>query len=208
MTTTLGASHNPWGYLLVIMLPMLFFGFTGGLTFPFYNLFFRERFGSSDQLVGTILSIGWLGMALIPLANPWWEKRFGRANALGLTMIIAAVAFMGLAVAPTLPLSVTAFTIAISFRNVMQPLFQPLVLDHLPVQLHNTASGMGMVLWSVGWFAATAISGFLQKAVGFGVIMQIVAVGVLFTGVLVVLIFRNRPRYQRISAAALTEERS
>ncbi len=203
---TAGASRNPWGYLLMIMLPMLLFGFTGGLTFPFYNLFFRERFGSSDQLVGTILSIGWLGMAIIPLANPWWEKRFGRANALGLTMIIAAVAFMGLAVAPTLALSVIAFTIAISFRNVMQPLFQPLVLDHLPVQLHNTASGMGMVLWSVGWFAATAISGFLQKALGFGVIMQIVAVGVLFTGALVVLIFRNRPRYQPIPAAALKEE--
>lgn len=199
-------ARSPWGYLVVLMLPMLPFGFTGGLTFPFYNLFFRDRFGSSDQLVGIILSIGWLGMAFIPLANPWWEKRFGRANALGLTMMIAAVGFMGLAFASTLALSVLTFVIAASFRNVMQPLFQPLVLDHLPVDFHNTASGVGMVLWNIGWFAATSISGYLQKTVGFGVIMQIVAAGVLFTGVIIVLIFRNRPRYQLVSAAALQEE--
>ncbi|MBI5670545.1 MAG: MFS transporter [Chloroflexi bacterium] len=199
------AARTPWLYLTLLALPMLSFGFTGGLTFPFYNLFFRSRFTISDQLIGTILSIGWLGMALVPLANPLWEKRFGRVNTLALTMTIAAVAFLGLAFAPTLALTVIAFTVAISFRNVMQPLFQPMVLDHLPVELHNTIGGMSMVMWNIGWFAATAISGHLQNTFGFGFIMQVVAVGVLFTGATVVLIFRKRSRY--LAASVLKEDR-
>jgi len=182
----------PWLYLAFLSIPMLTFGFTGGLTFPFYNLFFRTRFDASDDLVGTILSIGWLGMALIPLLNPWWERRFGRAWALGATMTIAAIAFAIMGAAPLLPISVIAFTLAISFRNVMQPLYQPLVLDHLSPALHNVAISMNMVLWNIGWFVATNISGYWQKNYGFGFIMSVVAVGVFITGISVVLIFHNR----------------
>ena len=50
-----------------------------------------------------------------------------------------------------------------------------------------------MVLWNVGWFTATAISGSLQIALGYSAIMQIVAVGVLLTGIGVFAIFR-KPR--------------
>jgi len=99
----------PWAHLVFISVPFLFFGFTGGLTFPFYNLFFRVSFGVADDTVGIILSLGWLGMGIVTLANPWWDKHFGRARALGMTMTIAAMAFLALSVAPTLGLSIIAF---------------------------------------------------------------------------------------------------
>ncbi len=184
-------ARTPWRHLVVIALPMLVFGFTGGLTFPFYNLFFRSQFALPDDAVGTILSIGWLGMAFIPLLNPWWERRFGRVGALAITMTIASAGFFVLAIAPTLAFSVVAFAVGISFRNTMQPLYQPLVLDSLPADAHNNASGMSMVLWNIGWFGATAASGFLQAAYGFDLIMLLVAIGVLITGGMILLIFRK-----------------
>lgn len=179
----------PWPRLTLLSAPLLIFGFTGGLTFPFYNLFFRATFNVPDKTVGTILSFGWLGMALVPLMNPWWDRRFGRAWALFITMSIAAVAFFGLSTAPVLPISIAFFVVAISFRNVMQPLYQPLVMDLLPPELRNITSSIGVVLWNIGWFSATAISGFWQETYGFGVIMQIVAGGVFLSGVSIVLIF-------------------
>ncbi len=182
----------PWRLIAILNLPLLLFGFTGGLTFPFYNLFFRTQFQVPDETVGTILSIGWLGMALVPLANPIWERRFGRVGTLAMTLTIGALGFMGLAAAPNLALSVVAFIIAISFRNVMQTLFQPLMMASLPVELHNIASSMGLVMWNVGWMIATAISGVLQSTIGFRTIMDIVAVGVLMTVGLIVVIFRQR----------------
>ena len=198
----------PWRTLIWLSSPLLVFGFTGGLTFPFYNLFFRTTFGVPDRTIGTILSLGWIGMALVPLANPWWERRYGRAPALGLTLGVAAIAFLGLSAAPGLVASVVCYVVAISFRNVMQPLFQPLIMDTLPPNLHNITSSVGMVLWNIGWFSATAISGFWQKAYGFDVIMRIVAAGVLVNGVMVVLLFRNRPPYYRAPAVdALSSER-
>jgi MFS family permease len=191
----LPAEQMPWRLLLIFAIPMLFFGFTGGLTFPFYNLFFRNTFHISDEVVGTILGLGWIGMGIIPMVNPVLDHRYGRAQALFITLSVAAVAFFGLSIAPTLGLSIVAYVIATSARNTMQPLFQPLVMSTLPASAHNMASGIGLVVWNVGWFSATTISGFLQAGHGFGLIMQVVSVGVMITAVSVMLIFRKRPVY-------------
>ncbi|MCU0513811.1 MAG: MFS transporter [Anaerolineae bacterium] len=182
----------PWGFLLRLNFPLLLFGFTGGLTFPFYNLFFRTQFNLPDATVGTILSAGWLGMGLLPLLNPWLEARYGRAVGLGIVMAIAAAGFMVLGLAGALLLAVVAYLVAASFRNVFQNLFQPLMMDYLPVELHNMTTSIGIVLWNIGWMFATATGGTLQKVIGYGAMMQMVAVGVLLTGISVVVIFRQR----------------
>lgn len=186
--------RRTWGFLAFLASPMLVFGFTGGLTFPFYNLFFRHQFALPDDAVGTIIGIGWLGMAFIPMLNPLWEQYLGRARALAITMVISACGFFALGVTGALPLAVIAFVVGIGFRNVMQPLYQPLVLDSLPRELHNNSSGVSMVLWNIGWFTATAISGTLQLTVGYGAIMIIVALGVLLTAVIIMAIF-HKPRF-------------
>jgi predicted MFS family arabinose efflux permease len=199
-------SRLPWVRLTLLSLPLLTFGFTGGLTFPFYNLFFRTQFDQPDPAVGTILSLAWLGMAFVPLLNPWLEQRFGRVWALGITLIIAAISFSGLGFAQLLVPAVVFYVAAVSFRNVMQPIFQPLVMSHVAPEHHNIVSSLNMVLWNVGWFGATAISGFLQKQVGFGAIMQIVAVGVAVTAVSIVVIFRHRqPIENRVSVRVDSE---
>jgi MFS family permease len=185
----------PFLKLGLLSLPLLIFGFTGGLTFPFYNLFFRTGFDLPDQSVGAILSIGWLGMAIVPLANPWWERHFGRVWALGITMAIAAFGFGGLSLMANLTISIIFFAIAISFRNVMQPLFQPLIMDTLPPDEHNMASSVGLVLWNIGWFTSTALSGVWQATYGFDFIMRLVAIGVLLNGASIILIYRQRQRY-------------
>ncbi|MEL6150106.1 MAG: MFS transporter [Chloroflexota bacterium] len=186
----------PWGTLLLYSVPLLFFGITGGLTFPFYNLFFRESFALTDATVGNILALGWLGMALVPLLNPMLERRIGRAWSLGVLMAIAAVGFFGLAASGTLLAAVPFYLIGIAVRNTMQPLFQPLVMNVLPEKLHNINSSVGLVVWNIGWFSSTASYGWLLPAVGYSGMMVIVAVGVIGTGISVVMIFSAREQHR------------
>ena len=186
----------PWRHLVILSLPMLFFGFTGGLTFPFLNLFFRTVFDLSDGSVGAVISLGWMGMGLVTLANPWLEQHLGRAYALGMTMSIAATAFLGLSIARSLIVAIPIFLIAISVRNTMQPIYQPMVMGVSLPDLRNTLSSVGLVIWNIGWFSATAVSGFWQKAYGFDFIMQVVAIGLFVTAASTVLIFGQRQPYQ------------
>lgn len=192
----------PWRRLIWLGFPLLLFGFSGGLTFPFYNLFFRTVFAVDDVTVGTILGIGWVGMALVPMLNPFWERRFGRVRAIGITLGTAAAAFFVLSIAPTLTLALIAYALAISTRNTMQPLFQPLVMDTLPEHERALTSSVGFVQWNIGWFAATSISGVWQATLGFGFIMQVVALCVLLTALLVLFIFQREGRRETLHEPA------
>jgi MFS family permease len=179
----------PWGRLLLYGIPLFFFGVTGGMTFPFYNLFFRERFLLPDAGVGNILALGWLGMALVPLINPFLERRLGRVWGLATMMGIAGLGFWGLGSIEWLPAAVPCYVLGIAARNAMQPLIQPLMMDCLPDELHNINSSVGIVLWNVGWFASTASFGGLLPVAGYGGMMLIVAVGVVITAASIVLVF-------------------
>lgn len=182
----------PWLRLAFLSLPYLPFGFSGGLTFPFFNLFFRERFGAGDELIGVVMAMGWFGMALVPLLNPLLERRFGRVNALTLAMMIASVAFVALALAPALWISVIAFAVALSFRNIMNPLFPPMLMDTMPDRMHNHVSSLMQIMWSIGWFMATSISGALQMRYGYTFTTMAAAVTMVVTALSIVLILRRR----------------
>ncbi len=173
----------PWRLVLRLTFPLFVFGISGGLTFPFFNLFFRDLFGLPDSAVGVVIGLGWLVMGAVPLANPLWEARLGRARALFILMLLSALAFLGLGMAQALALAVLLYALAIGSRNTMQPLFQPLLMDSLPAAHHNLASSAGLALWNIGWFASTFVFGWLQLALGYCGIMLLVAVFVLLNGI-------------------------
>jgi MFS family permease len=184
----------PWGYVTLLSLPYLVFGVTAGLTFPFYNLFFRTTFSIPDQTVGTILSVGWLCMGLFTVINPWLERRFGLTNGLALMMGVASVAFIVLGTTSSLVIGTMAFAAAVATRNTMGTLFPPLMMGRLDIAHHNASNGLATVLWSLGWFGATIVGGFLQRSIGYGAIMIIVAFGLFLTAACTVLIFRRPAR--------------
>ena len=173
----------PWRRLLRQTFPLFVFGISGGLTFPFFNLIFRELFGIADSAVGGVIGLGWLAMGLMPLLNPAWEARLGRAGALSALMLVSAAAFVGLSLSQGLAVAIIFYVLAIGLRNTMQPLFQPLLMNSLNVAYHNVASSLGLVMWNIGWFGSTFCFGFLQAAIGYRNIMLLVAVFVVLNGV-------------------------
>ena len=172
----------PWRSILRLTFPLFVFGISGGLTFPFFNLFFRDVFGIGDSAVGGIIGLGWLVMGIMPLLNPFWEARMGRALALSALMVASALAFVGLSLSGALLTATLFYVLAIGIRNTMQPLFQPLLMDSLNADFHNIASSVGLVLWNLGWFGSTLSFGFLQSSLGYRNIILVVAFFVLLNG--------------------------
>ena len=179
----LGFSRSvPWRRVLRLAFPLFVFGISGGWTFPFFNLIFRDLFRISDSAIGGVIGLGWLFMGLLPLLNPVWEMRLGRAGALTALMVASAVAFVGFSLSQALWIAVLFYVMAIGIRNTMQPLFQPLLMDSLEGEYHNIASSMGLALWNMGWFVSALTFGWLQAAVGTRAIMLLVAAFVVLNG--------------------------
>ena len=181
----------PWLKILRLAFPLFIFGISGGLTFPFFNLFFRDQFGMTDSAVGSIIGLGWLIMGIAPLLNPFWEARMGRAMALTGLMAVSSIAFVGLGLSQMAGIAAVFYVLAIGLRNTMQPLFQPLLMASLPIPFHNIASSVGLVLWNMGWFGAATSFGYLQFALGHKNIMLIVSFFVLLNGASIYIIHRG-----------------
>jgi MFS family permease len=181
--------------LIYLSLPMLVFGVSAGLTFPFYNLFFRTRFSLPDQTVGVVMAIGWMAMGSFSLTASFWARRFGRVPALFLALCLAAVMFVSLGAAQALPVGVIAFAGALALRNMVVPLFSPLHMESVPPSAKNLASSFGTVTWNIGYFMASAVSGFWQRDFGFGYIMNMAAFFVILTGISIWIIFAKRKPY-------------
>lgn len=115
----------------------------------------------------------------------------GRATALTALMAVSSIAFVGLGMSQTIIIAVVFYALAIGLRNTMQPLFQPLLMASLPVQFHNIASSVGLVLWNIGWFGAAMSFGYLRAALGYPNIMLIAAFFVLLNGASIYLIHRR-----------------
>lgn len=193
------ATRTPWLRLCVLSLPMLFFGLTGGLTFPFYNLLFRTVYDAPDATVGAILSAGYFMMGLTPLVAPWVVRRMGRVTGLLIALGMAAVAFVGLSVAPTLWLAFGCFTLAVCLRNMTQVIFPPMLMGSVGAHWQGAASSVGFLAWNAGWFLSTAIGGTLQARFGYDFMMQVVAVGVLGCAAAVWWVY-GRPQAPRTEA--------
>lgn len=194
--------RTPWLRLCVLSLPMLFFGLTGGLTFPFYNLFFRTSYDATDATVGVVLSAGYLLMGVTPLIAPLVERRLGRVVALMSALGLAAMAFIGLSLAPNLWTAFVCFAAAVSLRNMTQVIFPPMLMGSVSARLQGAASSVGFLAWNVGWFFSTAVGGALQTRFGYDFMMQVVAVGVIGCGATIWWIYR-RPRMVGLGGAPL-----
>lgn len=184
-------ARTPWGRLCLLSLPMLFFGLTGGLTFPFYNLFFRNVYDAPDATIGVVLSAGYLLMGVTPLIAPWVVGRMGRVVGLMVALGLASVAFVGLSIAPTLGIAFACFAAAVSLRNMTQVIFPPMLMGSVSSQFQGAASSVGFLAWNVGWFASTAVGGTLQTRFGYDFMMQLVAVGVIIIAASIGWIYRR-----------------
>ena len=183
----------PWRRVLRLAFPLFVFGISGGWTFPFFNLIFRDLFGISDSVIGGVIGLGWLFMGLLPLLNPVWEARLGRAGALSALMILSAAAFVGFSFSQALWIAVIFYVMAIGIRNTMQPLFQPLLMASLDAEHHNVASSVGLALWNLGWFVSALTFGWLQAAVGIRAIMLLVAAFVVLNSVAIQITALRQP---------------
>lgn len=184
----------PWRKLLPRGIPMLFFGMTGGLTFPFYNLFFRGVYEASDATVGTVLSIGFFAMGFPVMFAPQLERRFGRGGALLLSTGAAGLCFAGLSLSNSLAVAIPFFVGAIALRNIINGIYPPMLLDGLAPQAHNAASSLGYLAWNIGWLISTSLGGFLIERVGYSLLLQVVGIGVFAIGFSAWWIFRRADR--------------
>jgi MFS family permease len=169
-----GEARLPRAFMAQLVLPSLTLGVAAGAFLPFQNLFFRQEFGLSDALVGSILAWGALSTGIGAMGGSVLARRLGLKRASAAWRLLAAPAML-LRMVPFLPAAIIGFLARGLLVGASFPLSDAFVMQLTTPRQRGTAVSIVSVAWSLGWALTSVISGWSQEAYGFGPAMVIAA---------------------------------
>ena len=151
-----------------LFMPNLAIGLGAALMVPYLNLFLRETFGASDQLLGVLFSVSSLITGFGTLLSPWLARRLGgRIHALVVSQATSLGFLLILGFSPWLGLAVLGFWGRNAFMNMAQPLYNAFSMEQVSENEQGTLNSMLSLSWNTGWALMPMVSGFIQEQYGF-----------------------------------------
>jgi MFS family permease len=180
------ASHRPAAWLAPLrqarrsapllsklILPILITTLGAGLFVPFMNLFFRQRFQSSDATIGTLFAAGSLAMGIGLLLAPLWSERYGKARLFIVAQALSIPFMFLLGFAPWFWLSALAYLARILLMNMAIPIYQAFAMEQIEEEGRGTAAALLNMGYSFGYAVSPALSGRIQAQAGFAPIFAV-----------------------------------
>ncbi len=149
-------------------LPNIQLSLGAALIIPYLNLFFVEKFGVNDQLLGTLFSLGALTTGLSALASPSLANKMGTRIRAVVTVQGASVVFLLLlGFSPLTAIAAIAFLARSALMNMGNPLYDSFAMDQVDEEQRGALNSILVLSWEIGWALGPLISGFVQESYGF-----------------------------------------
>lgn len=156
--------RDHWHLWLPLALPYLLIGVGAGLSIPFINLYFTERFDLSKPALGVVMAAACATMTLGALGTTRFVPRLGLVRATIATQALSIPFFIVLALATSLPLAIAAYVLRSALMNLATPLWRNLVMEITPVTWRAAVNAAAMLAWNAGWAASNHWGGELVDA--------------------------------------------
>jgi predicted MFS family arabinose efflux permease len=151
-----------------LLIPQALVGLGGGLLFPFLNLFFKQRFGISDGVLGWIFGIMEVVVALMTLSAGAVAQSRGKMWSLLITRTLATPLLLVMGFVSYLPVVVVAQWVCNGFSRLGEPLYLAFVIEQLGEDERATGSSLLQMSWDIGGAIGPYISGIVQMQFAFG----------------------------------------
>jgi MFS family permease len=161
------AAKNP-KKLTKLILPMLITSIGAGLIMPFMNVFFRQQYHQSDQVIGVLFAWGSLAMGLGLLAAPPLADRLGKIQLVVITQGLSIPFLILLGFSPVFWASTAAYYIRVALMNMSSPVYETFVMERVEPSSRAMVASLENMSWNFGWALSPTVSGILQVRYGFG----------------------------------------
>jgi MFS family permease len=156
-----GGDRIDWGTAGRFFLPELLFGLGAGLTIPFINLYFRNRFGLSAGDIGLYYSGAQALMMVAFLAAPVLARRFGAVKTIVAFQLSSIPFFLILAFTGSLPLAVAAFLLRHACMNMVHPVGSHFAMEVVNPGQRARVNGLKQAANKIAWVISNSLGGVL-----------------------------------------------
>ncbi|MEA1912837.1 MAG: MFS transporter [candidate division WOR-3 bacterium] len=153
--------------ILKLSLPHILVGLGAGITIPFLNLYFRDKFLLNSAQIGYLFSISQALMIVGTLLAPFFSKRLGKIKTVILSQLLSVPFLFLLGVTHNLLIAIISFLLRAALMNMAQPLVTNFSLEMVNKNDQSLISGILNVAWLSAWGISANIGGKLIEAKGY-----------------------------------------
>ena len=148
-------------------------GLGAGLIIPFLNLYFRDRFNLSPDLIGLYYFVVQFSMLAGSLSGPVLAKRWGLVRTVVITQLASIPFMLALSYTYFLPLAFVAFVLRGGLMNLGVPIVTNLGMELAEKREQGLVNALLMVAWTSAWMVSSAVGGSLIEKFGYTFTMNI-----------------------------------
>lgn len=145
---------SSWPLIVKLFIPTFLVGLGAGLSIPFINLYFRDRFGLPPGMIGIYFSISQGLMITGLLFSPPLSQRLGKIRTVVCSQLLSIPFLIAMGLTANLSLAVISFF----FRAALMNMAQPLVTNFAMESVHETEQALTNALLVMAWSAGRGIS--------------------------------------------------
>jgi MFS transporter, DHA1 family, inner membrane transport protein len=187
------AANSGWSdaRLLLVTGAVFVWMLAGGLTLPFFNLYFARGHGLSLTATGALMGGAQIATALALLGSAELSQRRGPRAALALWTAVLPPALLALALGPALGVAAALFVVQGFAAPATFPLVDQLVLERADPARRGHAASWRNVATEASGVTGAAAGGALLAAASFAVLFAVAGAVALLGALLLVLLFRG-----------------
>ena len=160
-----------------LALPNIFLGFGAALLIPYINVFLRDKFQISDQLLGLLFSLSAFVTGVSVFLGPQLAKRSGgKIRAIAITQGASLFFLLILGFSNQLKYAAIGFLARNALMNMAVPLFDAFAMEQVPQRSQGTVNSLRELSWQMGWAIGPYVSGVVQGSYGFSPLFLVTAV--------------------------------
>jgi MFS family permease len=171
-------------------------GFGAGLSIPYLNLYFADRFHASTVVVGNLFAMSNVVLTVGVLLAPWLVRRAGLLRTIGVTVAGSLVFLVIMAFTHNIIIAALAFWMRAGLMMCSTPVTDKFCLELVPPDKRSVAHNIFMMAWTGSWAISTALGGWLIQKTGFALPMVLTAAVYGIYLVVFILSFRHHPTMQ------------
>jgi MFS family permease len=156
-----GSEPVDWRTAAKFFLPELAFGLGAGLTIPFINLYFRNRFGLASGTIGLYYSAAQALMMAAFLLSPLIARRWGAVRTVVAFQLTSIPFFVALALTTSLGVAVATFLLRHACMNMVHPVGSHFAMEVIRPAQRARVNGTKQAANKIAWAVANSMGGLL-----------------------------------------------
>ena len=175
-------------------------GFGAAILIPYLNVFLKNKFSISDNVLGIIFSLSSMLVFLGSIAAPWLVKLTRSRIIPTVTTQAASLVFLfALGFSPILWIASISLLLRTVLMQMSMPLLDNFAMLNSPPEEQAAIAGVRAIGWQTGQAAGVLISGVIQSRFGFSPLF--IATGTLYTLAILLTWVFFRPKEKKMNYA-------